>query len=398
MLVKLKNPSLSENRKTYISDDYASGSTLSVESTIGYSNNDFIVVGPIGTEKAELTNLTATPPSDTSFTITALNFSHPKDTLVQLTRWDKFSLEYRTSSSGSWNIYAGMPTDIEWDSLYTEYNDSSATSSYQWRFRLYNSVTAAYSDYSDTLSATGWERGSVGEMISSVRKIVSDAQEDTKDEEIIRFFNDAQQKIYSLYDRWYFLLKTGTVIDTVASTRTYSLPSDFGRMHSVKYNYVAGGTDVSYNLRYIVLPEFDYKIQDNTVQDDDQLTVWTILPSEVLGVCSQMGAAPSTAGLDITPRYYKQFATLDSFGDVTEVPIPEILENYAIAQIYKMRQNEAKADYYDSLFREQVELLKVEQRKTLQSRVFYRWAGRNSDRRLYGERGTYSDQDRINYW
>lgn len=362
-----------------------------------------MVVGPIGTEKAELTDLTASPPNDTTLSITSLNFSHPKDTMISLSRWDKYSLEYRTTSAGSWNIYALMPLAIEWDGIYTEYNDTGATEDYQWRFRFYNSNTAAYSDYSDTLSGAGWDRGSVGEMISSVRKIVSDETE-IKDAEIIRFFNDAQQKIYSLYPKWFFLLKEGTAITTVASTKRYALPSDFGRMVSVKYNNTTNNSDVSTNLRYITNAEYDYKIQDNNSTDDDSLSVFTILPPDssgtkgYIGVTTTGGSSPSTAGLTLTPKYYKTFTTLNSFGDITEVPIPEVLENYAIAQIYKIRQNENKADYYDSLFREQIELLKLDQRKYVNSRVFYRWAGRNSNRRLNSESGGYDENRRINYW
>ena len=68
---------------------------------------------------------------------------------------------------------------------------------------------------------------------------------------------------------------------------------------------------------------------------------------------------PETAGLEITPKYYKTMTTLDTYGDETDVPIPSMLADYALSEIYKIRAQEDKATYYDKLFREQIDLLKL---------------------------------------
>lgn len=402
MVITVRNPDLSQNIRTNLSQDYSSGATLNVDSSVSFASGNYVLVGEPGLEKSEITNLTVTPPSATSLTITAGSYSHAKGTPVYYLRWDKYSLEYRTSDAGAWTAYAGMPLALNYDAVNTEYRDTTATTTYSWRYRYYSTESTAYSDYSDTISATGWAKNSVGYMVRQVRKIINDPESKTvSDTEIIRFFNEAQDKIYTLYNRWWFLYKVGTVIDTVASTETYNLPSDLGRLDTVKYRLVQGASDTNYNLKYLPLIEFDYEARDNNAVDTDNLKYYTIFPGDSSNLSGYLHIfpKPETAGLDLTPRYYKTMTDLDSYGDLTDVPIPAILEDYALAQIYAIRKEEDKADRYDRLFREQVELLKLMQRKQVGSlRVMWEYRGNNADKRLFGTRGSFSDTDRENEW
>ena len=401
--ISIKNPPASQNNKTFVSQEYTSGTTLYVDSSTGFSDGNYILAGEPGLESSEVANLTATPPTSTSLTITSLNFSHARGIQVYQISWDKYSLEYRATSSDSWSTYASMPANLRYDSISTEYRDASATSTYQWRYRYYSSENSAYSDYSDTISATGWPSNSVGYMVREVRKIIGDPESKTvTDTEIIRFFNKAQDKIYALYDRWWFLLKIGTAIDTEVSTKDYDLPSDFGRLHSVLFRYINGASDISYNLKHLPMVEFDYVSRDNTASDNDEVKYYTIYLGDSNNTTGYLyiWPTPETAGLDMTPRYYKTFTALDSFADTTEVPIPSMLEDYALAEIYKIRKEENIAEYYDKLFREQVDLLKLEQRKQVGSpRALWRYAGRDAERRLFGTRSIINnDADKENFF
>jgi len=395
--VKIKLPEATGNVRTFLSQDYFSGTTLTVDAGGGFVNGNYILVGEPGTEKTECTPITAVPTA-TTLTVTALNHSHPKGTPIYYTRWDKYSLEYRAVSTDAWAAYATMPVAIRFDALFTEYRDSTATSTYQWQYRYYSTESTVYSDYSDTISYTGWADNTVGYMARNVRKIIGDPEGKTvNDTEILRFFNAAQDKIYALYNRWWFLFKEGVAIPTLVSTGKYGLPTDFGRMHSVLYRYISGATDVSYPLKYISINEYDYEAEDNNAATDDNLAHYTIYPGDSTYPAGylKIWPKPTTAGLNITPRYYKMFTDLNSYGDVTEVPIPSILEDYALAQIYKIRKEEDKASYYDKIFREQIDLLKLMQRKQAgPPRYLWRYKGRNAIERMYGEMNVYSDANR----
>lgn len=386
--IAIKNPDISDNISTALSQDFSSGTTLNVDSSSSFVNGNYILVGEPGLEKSEVVSLTATPPSATTMTVSALSYSHAKGTPVTFIRWDKYELSYATSPAGAWAVYASMPATLKYDAINTEYIDASATSTYQWKYRYYSTESTSYSDYSDTITASGWPKNSVGYMVRQVRKTINDPDSKTvNDTEIIRYFNEAQDKIYTLFDRWWFLYKQGTVIDTVASQKIYNLPSDFGRMSRVLYRFVSGSTDVNYNLKYLPNVEFEYEARDNSAANNDNIKYYSIYPGDSTNEAGYLHvwSIPATSGLDMTPWYYKTMTSLDSYADETDVPIPSILEDYALAQIYQIRKEEGNADRYDRIFREQIELLKMMQKKQVGSlRTLWRYKGPDADSRLFG--------------
>ena len=400
--VQIKTPLVSQNIQTSLSDDYLSGTSLSVLSSTSFGINNYIVVGELGLENTEITHLTVAPPSSNTMTIAALQFSHPKGTPVYYSNWDKYSLEYRTISTGPWVVYGSMPTNLVFDALSVEYRDSGATSTYQWRYRYYSSEKSAYSDYSDIISTTGWPRNSVGYMIREVRKSVNDLDSKTiSDTEIIRFFNACHDKVYSLYDRWWFLLKTGTVISTVTNKIIYPLPIDFGRMDRLQYEYVFGAEDTIYNLKYINRTEFDYVSRDQTASGDDNLKVYSIYPGDSLNLTGYIKVFPRplAGSMNITPIYYKTLTDLSTYANQTEVPVPDLLENYAIARILGIRKENDKENEYDTMWKSQIQLLKGLQRKQSgPPRQLWTFHGLNADRRLYGNRENYNDKNREDFW
>lgn len=399
--IQVKIPDISSNIGTSLSQDYTSGSVLYVSSSVGFANGNYIVVGEPGLENTEVVESNA-PPDNTSLSISPLDFSHPKGTPVYYTNWDGYELSYRISPVDAWIVYGGMPLALAFDAQYTEYRDAAATSTYQWRYRYFSTEEDAYSDYSDTISATGWSRSSVGYMVREIRKIINDPDAKTvTDTEIIRFLNAAQDKIYALYDRWWFLQKIGDVIPTVAGKKNYPLPSDFGRMHSVAFRYVNGSNDISYNLREIPNIEFDYESRDNNAANNDDIKYYSLYPGDTDSPTGYVyiWPTPETVDLDITPRYYKMFTDLSTYANTTEVPIPDILENYALAQILKIRKEDDKATAYDGMFKEQIELLKLMQRKNAKPmRVLWKYKGVKPEERLFGTRNVYSDAEKENFW
>lgn len=400
--IQIALPVLSDSIKTYLSQDYTSGTTLNVTSSVSFASGNYIVVGEPGLENTEVTSLTASPPDNLSLTIGALKFSHPKGTPVFYTNWDKYSLEYRVNSTSAWVIYAGMPLSLVFDSLYTEYRDSIATSLYQWRYRYFSTEKGAFSDYSSIIGTSGWGRTSVGYMVREIRKIVNDPESKTvTDTEIIRFLNAAQDKIYSLYDRWWFLFKIGTSIPSVAGQKTYALPTDFGRMHSLQFEYVAGANDITYNLKPVSITEFDYISRDNNAGNDDNLAFYAIYPGDSSSAAGyvRVWPKPLTAGLNIIPRYYRIFTDLVDYADVTVVPIPDVVENYALSQILKIRKEDDKAKLYDDMFKEQIQLLKMMQRKNSTTmRTLWKYEGVNAEKRLFGTRNLTSDIMKEQFW
>ena len=101
-IVTINNPLPLESPFTILSTDYSSGLVLLVEDSSNFKENDLILVGGIGNEKSEVTNLSSDPPSIDSFSIVALDHEHSTDEPVNAVLWDKFCVQYKTDSSGSW--------------------------------------------------------------------------------------------------------------------------------------------------------------------------------------------------------------------------------------------------------------------------------------------------------
>lgn len=407
--IKIKTPAPSENIQTFLLSDYVSGTTLNVVSSTDFVNGQYIVVGDPFVNNTEITHLTSAPPDNNNMLVASLKFSHPAGTPVAYIDWDKYELSYQINNTAPWIVYdatngmkVAMPDNLFFDDQYKEYRDSAATATYQWRYRYYSSEKQAYSDYSDIIGTTGWPRKAVGYMIKEIREIVNDPEEKTvKDIEILRFLNAAQDKVFSLYDRWWFLLKFGTPILTVTGQKTYPLPSDFGRMKNVEFEYVFGATDVTYNLRYLSMDEFDYETRDNTAANDDSVKYYSIYPADANSTTGylRIWPKPLTAGLNITPLYYQIMPDLSSYASTTLIPIPDILENYALSQILKIRKEDDKAAAYDAIFKEQIQLLKLMQRKSARGgRSLWVYKGVNAQKRMYGTRDVYSDLTKEQYF
>lgn len=355
--LSINNPSFNETLKTYVSTDYASGTALEAVNTVSFAADDILVVGEPTEEKTEQKDITAVADKDTFTLSSGLNFAHAKGTPIYKTPWDQISIEGRSSSAG---VFAQLVlTDIQWDSKTnkTIYFHSAGTDTWEYRFRFYNTQTTTYSEYSPTLTGLGFGRKMVGYMIRNVRKITNVYdQEVVSDDEIIRAFNRAQDIIYAHNPKYWFLLidsyKAGSGIPAVASTNVYSLASytSYGHLESVRYRYNNGSTDKLYHLTKKNSVEFDAFAEDLNQSKDDWAELYKLLPADSDSDNGYLQIHPKTANSSIGtiyPNYYEKMADLSAVADKTQVPLPEILEDFGISYVYKVKGDEVKAAVYE---------------------------------------------------
>lgn len=359
--ILIQNPSVDKTYKTYLDAAYSSGVTLTVKSNVSFAANDLLVIGEPSEEFTELKKLSSVTGATTLTLASALNFSHNKEVPVYKVVWDNVSIESRSSSSG--NFSEITQSAIQWDSKTNDtiYFDPNGTDAYQYRFRFYNSVTATYSEYSPTLSGSAPARNSVGYMVGNIRQIADDVlRKIVTDDEILRFLNRAQDIVYSHNPKYWFLLvdtyKGSSGIAATAATSVYSLSSytTLGHLASIRYKHVSGSsTNLLYHLRGMSDIEFDARVRDLNKTNDDNVKFYKLLPADSSSTVGyfQVDPTPKSSGVGtFYPNYYEKMADLDSVDDTTQVPMPAILEDYAIAQIWKIKGNESKASYYEKLF------------------------------------------------
>lgn len=358
--LRIQSPLVDKTIKTTLGADYASGTSLTVLSNNSFTANDLLIIGELSEELTELKQLTSVS-ANTGMTLpSAPKFSHSKGTSIYKSLWDQISIESRSSSAGVFAVTA--TPDIQWDNENNEtvYYDQNGTDAYQYRFRFYNSVTTTYSEYSPTLGGAGFTRQQVGYMIREVRKIVNDLERKiVTDDEIIRFYNRGQDIVYAHNTRYWFLkvdtYKQNTGIAAIADTGVYSLESypSFGSMDIVRFRYTNGGSDRLYSLSRDSDIDFDAATTDLNRGTDDYPSSYKLLPpdSDSSTGYIQINPVTKTTGIGtIYPIYYDKMSNLESVDDETRVPMPDILCDFAISQIERIKGNDEKSKMYLDLF------------------------------------------------
>jgi hypothetical protein len=403
--IKVKNPVLPEKEDTFLTTKYTSGATLAVKDTEGWAANDVAVVGHAGDEQAEAGLLNSiTAPSAINLT-GALKFPHAVDQPVFRSDWDKISLERKPSAGAFAQIVEGLFT-IEWDERdgFSKIPVAAGVDSDTYRWRFYNSGSLTYSDYSGELPGTGLTQFHAGYLIEVVRYFGKiPAHLGIKDLDILRSLNRGQREIDTMHDRWWFALTqdtTGTRITSIADIFQYDLTSDFRGMDVLQ---VLDINNQKYNLSFMPLIEFDaYKIDNAaTAGHSDSSRIWTLLPPDSSNTIGYFGVhpTPKTTGIYFYRRYWRFLPELTSFASKTLIPLPETLINWALFELYKLREDRDNASFYYQLYTENVGMLKKIQRRQIGQAEIARFRGQRGYSRLFGELTNQNiDTIRENYW
>jgi hypothetical protein len=405
MKFKIYNPDLSTEERTYLDADYSSGTTLTVRNNDGFTANYFAVVGEPGQEQTEAVRISSTTGSTTITIASALNFAHPKSTPVYLSRWDKWSVESKATSGGTFAAISGSPFSIGWDDkdLTTTITDDAGSTSYYYRWRPYSSGAATYGTYSDTLAGTGLGRTTVGYLIEQVRK--SPLSKEMDDGTIIDYFNEYQDLVYERIPNGWWFTKIGTAVATAASDYDYSVStnwSDFLSMEYMLYRYIHGDTDITYPLTWSPPAEFYNLKSDANDSNDDYVKWWTLLPPDSGSAKGYIGLhpTPKTDDCYLKPVYNFELTDLDSFGDTIVIPKPKGYVDYALYRISDdIKLDETNANKYLARVEGSIVALKRRKRRQLGQPELMRFRGHRGWSQLFGEQTRLnSSEARELYW
>lgn len=404
MRVKISNPDLSGEEKTFITTDYTSGTSVTVRNNNNITVGKFIIAGEPGQERTE-TKLVSSQSGDTIVMISAtLKFAHPKSTPVYAFLYDKISFE-RKPSGGSFAEISGSPFDIDWDNddNKTIISVPSGVSSDTYRWRFYNSSTATYSDYSDELAGTGIPRTKLGYVIQQVRR--NPVSQGISDETLIDYANDFQALVYEEVPKAWWFVKEGTDASTDEDTYRYAITanwSDFLSMKFMLYKYVNGSTNNTFPLSFIPLQEFYNLKADANQSSDDNVRGWTLLPPDSTSPKGYVGLhpTPETDDCFLRPVYQFELTSLDSFGDTLVIPEVKGYIDYILYRIYDdIKSDTTNATKYNVRVARSIQGLKKRSKRQLGQSELFRYRGTQGWSKQFGSGGLTSSSDlRENYW
>jgi len=359
--LRIPNVDLHKEEKTYLDADYSTGSTaLTVVNALGFASGEvtfFGVIGEPGEDKTEAQQVSSiTGYTQVNFPAT-FRFNHNKSTVLYRSVWDQVEISKMTVVGGVWVIIT--QSRIQWDKNETIYTDDDGATTDSYRFRFWNSVSNVYSEYSPTVLGSGFDRNQVGFMVNRIRKNINDLERKVvSDEEIIEQLDTAQDLIKGIRQDWWFLLvdtfKGLNGIAITADIGVYSLASytNFNFLESLRYNFDDGTDNILRHLTFQDKLIFDDRVRNQDRDHDDQIEVYTLLPPDSSSDNGyiQVDPIPDNANGTLYPNYYKIMNTLNDVSDETLIPIPSILETYAISQCERTKGNETKAELYENLF------------------------------------------------
>lgn len=385
--LKISNPDLSGEEQSYLTADAVAGATsLTVRNSDNFTIGWYLIIGEHGQEQTEAVEVSALP-TDTTITVAATSFAHPKSTAVFRSLFNQIALESKPLS-GSFSETAKY--DIEWDNAdkMTLIADSAGRTTHTYRWRFYNSNSAEFSTYSDELLGTGIERYELGNVIELVKR---NPVAQTIDEElIVDYANEYQALVYDEIPKAWWFTKEGTAVATAADTYRYSIStnwSDFLSMKYMLYRYVNGNIDETFPLSFTPIQEFYNMKADANQNSDDNVRFWTLLPPDNSSAKGYIGLhpTPDTTANSLKPVYFSDLTEMDSFGDNLVIPYPKGYVDYVLYRIYDdIKSDTASADKFNARVLRSIIALKRRARRQLGQPELFRFRGHRGWSQQFG--------------
>lgn len=245
MLFKVRNLELVKDReKTYLTAAVAVAATsitVRAVDTNAWADNDYIIIGEIGTKTAEVLQINGAVSDGTSLTIDnngsgGARYAHAADEPVYRIDYNRVEFSRATTESGSKSVLA--TNEIQADDLFTRYEDASNTTGFGF-VRFNNQTSAAFSAYSDGINYTGYTRTSLGRMLRAVRRLLGDPDpEYITDEDIIEELDEKQRTV--AHERLWPFYEDTFSLSSVAYQRVYDIDNDVvpGKVHGCTFKSV----------------------------------------------------------------------------------------------------------------------------------------------------------------
>ena len=240
MLFLARNHDLVRDReKTYLtasSDVAATTITVRAVDSNAWADNDWIIVGEIGTKNAEILQINGAVSDGTSLTIDnagsgGARFAHAVNEPVYRTPYNQIEFSRATTITGAKSVLA--TNELQVDESNTRYEDTANTTGFGF-VRFYNSLSGGFSDYSDAIPYTGYTAKSLGRIMKMVRRHLNEYDVNViSDEDIVEETNEKQRDI--AHERLWSFYEDIFSDSRVAYQREYDIDSDVvtGKVHTV---------------------------------------------------------------------------------------------------------------------------------------------------------------------
>lgn len=209
--IRVAHPDISMYNRTYLTSSIAaSGTAMSVADNNAFSDNDWMLVGEVGDQEAETTDVNGAVTRGQSMTVTNyLAFGHNIDTPVTKIYERGIKIYGAATDGGSGTLIASLDAIaasgrqladakmIEWNKEYTEYTLISTDTAYAYYYVTFVDGAGTESSASDYVLAAGLGSSSVEYFIQQALSMTNSTVDGNliRREDLIKQANDCQTAI-----------------------------------------------------------------------------------------------------------------------------------------------------------------------------------------------------------
>lgn len=262
-VIKIANkPIVLEEQVTYLTADIAAAvGTITVKNIKGFAVNQVILLGELGAEGSEIikTHASSAPSGSTITLASNTLLPHSSGDKVYILLYDQVEFSTAATTTGSKTVLTTM--SLWGDAPTTEYVDTASSTGYYFG-RFYNSITAAFSAYSDPMLVAGWGKSTVGYMIQRALadiEVVLSAKLTVED--CYEWINTCLETVQGKLKRWAEHYSYNAVLGQVTrGTNVIAMPTDAYDRETNK-SLIAVRIGDSAKLEYLDPVLFDQQMQ-----------------------------------------------------------------------------------------------------------------------------------------
>ncbi len=330
MIIRIKNDLATEAQKSYTASPMEAGTTvLTVVNSSVFTNDWAVQLGETGEAKTEVKNITSVPSAGT-FGIGTLSYDHPTNTPVYAIRYDQVIFKRATAgTSGTATAMTGGTVYITPNSEFTQFDDTSGSTSYGYRASFYSSGLSSEGATSDWLTPTGHDFYSLGKIRQRIKSKAQNGDQ-LLDDEIDDWVNEWMERMTATSTKVNEDYNLGTVDVGFSGTAEYGTitSADFKQVRRAWY------TEDSTNW---------YSMTQEKIIDFEPTSVYNeTSPYYHMRGDNEIGRNPHDNSGTIRLTYYKLNPVLDSDGDNLPVPMRGYTNSFVDWGLAQAKRKEGK--------------------------------------------------------
>lgn len=201
MKIQVSNLATSTVPKTFLAvSQNAAVGTIYTKNTNGFSANWAVQIGETGESQTEVILANGASPSGTQIVLAAnTSFEHPQDTPVYAIKYNQvvFTKAIAGTTPGTSGAITNGTVGLTANFPYTQFDDTTASTTDYFRTYFLNSATTGSTSYSDWQSPAGYSFYSLASITNRVRNKLWDSKFIRTDDPIHDWINEWRDKMAS---------------------------------------------------------------------------------------------------------------------------------------------------------------------------------------------------------